>query len=197
MNCKDYEELLMRLPFNELSEEEAERLRKHLEVCEHCNAELRKNEAVYRLTQSLKASAPEDEKKAESIRNIINTLVPRPREPFRRLMPNRTVRWIINAAAIFLVGLFLVQQVEMKQRLRSLDAKITSSAVADPPPAREYAFPELTSLPEDRLILLIEEYEQVVSENQAILDYLLENHPEIYEKIKELSPEDISSVNEL
>jgi hypothetical protein len=36
-----------------------------------------------------------------------------------------------------------------------------------------------------------------VSENKAILDYLKENHPDIYEKIKELSSEGNSSVNEL
>ena len=158
MNCRDIEELLMQYAFDELSEEELDSIESHLEQCEHCTAELKKNQAVYRFTKKLRESAPYDKNRAGSISTIIKELDPAKQEPVYRLMPNRIVRWSTSAAAIFLVGLFLVQQVEMKQSLKNLEAKMHQRVNTASPLTTDYIIPEITSLSEDKIILLIKEY---------------------------------------
>lgn len=195
MECKDYQDLLIQLPYNELGEEETILLKDHLKSCEKCSAELKRNEQLFELTRKLGLHIPEDHEKQETINSILNK-IKHPEKPQTRQNINyRIIRVIINTAAIFLIGLFLFQQMEMKRNLENLNAKIQShkfsystndetteleiiSFIENPALQKHF------NIPEEQVLEIIKNYQQIKKENSAILEYLQSNYPEVYNELQ-------------
>lgn len=195
MECKDYQDLLIQLPYNELNEEETTLLKNHLKNCKKCSAELKRNEQLFELTRKLGIHIPEDHEKQETINSILNKIKPPEKLQTRQNINYRIIRVVINTAAIFLIGLFLFQQMEMKRNLESLNAKVQSrdnnslnnttkaeleitSLLTDP------AFQKHFNISEDQILEVIENYQEIKEENLAILKYLQINYPDVYKELQ-------------
>lgn len=185
MDCKDYQDLLIQLPYNELSKEETTLLRNHLDSCEKCLAELKRNEKLFEFTRQMSLIVPEDYEKQENINSILHKIKSPKKLQSPRRDNYRIIRIVINVAAVFLVGLFLIQQIEIKRNLASIQSKIE---VQDQVNQSQEGLPynrEFTSLSENQLELLVNEYDKLIKENSAILTYLKMNYPEIYQEIQQ------------
>ena len=185
MKCKDYQKLLVQLPYEELSQKEKVLLENHLKSCEKCNAELERNQQLFELTRKLRVSIPEDKDKENTIQSIFEEINMPQKIHHRQSVSYRTLRIIINTAAVFLIGLFLIQQIKIKRNLVSLQSKIETldqvNHYQDHIPNNR----ECINLSENQLELLVNEYDRLLKENSTILIYLKENYPEIYQEIQE------------
>jgi hypothetical protein len=192
MDCDTIRELLLQMPYNELGQEEKDRVRDHLKTCAACRNELRDHERVKEFSKTLHLSAPADDRRAESIHKILEAIN---REPQRedktrkiQMIPARNnlyriFRIVTNLAAVFLIGLFFYQQIEIKKNLENLQSIIDLQDKYSSEKKNPFTTIEFTSLPDDQIKLLIREYEKVLRENNNILTYLRINHPAIYREI--------------
>lgn len=195
MECKDYQDLLIQLPYNELDEEETILLKDHLKSCEKCSAELKRNVQLFELTRKLGAHIPEDHEKQETINSILNKVKSPEKLQTRQHINYRIIRVLINTAAVFLIGLFLFQQMEMKRNLESLNDKVQSHKYSYPNNDESIeleitSFLENTALqkhlniPEEQVLEIIKNYQQIKKENSAILEYLQSNYPEVFNELQ-------------
>ena len=190
MDCKAYQDLLIQLPYGELSKLEHDQLMSHVQECSSCTALLEENQFLYQFTEILSTKNPINSGKNESIANIlseINSLENHIRisqiRPFRKVSGLRFIRVLVNTAAVFLVGLFLIQQIEIKRNLRSLQSKIEMQNQVEQIQESPTYNKEFTGLSDHQLGLLVKEYDKLVKENSAIHSYLRKNYPEIYQEI--------------
>jgi hypothetical protein len=197
MDCKYYQDLLIQLPYNELSKEETTLLKNHLEVCDECREELEMNQNLSRFSKKLSTSVPVDETKEASINSILSEIYSSRKIRMLRINNYSMFRTITNAAAVFLIGLFLIQQIEIKRNLASLQSKIE---VQDQGTKSQNRIPnnrEFTSLSDNQLELLVNEYDKLIKENSAILTYLKMNYPEIYQEIQQRKSIEKKTTNNL
>lgn len=192
MDCKAYQNLLIQLPYSELSKSEHNQVMDHVKECNECATVLEKNQLLYQFTEKLRTKDPINPGKDESIDEIlsaINSLENQGRttqfRPFRKVSGLRIIRVLVNTAAVFLVGLFLIQQLEIKRNLQSLQSKIEVQNQIDQRHDPVLYEKEFASLSDNQLELLVKEYDKLIKENSAILSYLEKNYPEIYQEIQE------------
>ncbi len=193
MNCKYFRYLLMQLPYNELNKEETGLLESHLKECESCRAELKDNELINTFSNLLSESIPSDKNQQQSIQNILEKI----NSPHsRKDVPDKlegsvskpdliyhAFRMAINIAAVFLIGLFLLQQIEIKRKLENLQSKITEADKTVQQKKLPASIQDFNSLSDSQIELLIREYDELLKENSAIISYLKINYPEIYREI--------------
>lgn len=186
MDCKDYQDLLIQLPFNELNEEETAFLMNHLNSCEKCSAELKRNKQLVEFTRKLSLNVPENHEKHENIISILNETKSQSSLQYRKPANYRIIRIVINTAAVFLIGLFLFQQMEMKWNLENLNAKIENQNQTNFQNDLPISIKQFAQLDDNQIDRLLSEYEKLLKENKAIIEYLKLNHPEVYKKLKEM-----------
>lgn len=192
MDCKAYQDLLIRLPYGELSNLESNEVIDHVKECSECATVLEENQNLYHFTEKLSTKNPiniDQKKSIEKIVSEINSLENQTRtnqfRPLKKISGLRLVRILVNTAAVFLVGLFFIQQIEIKRNLVNLQAKIE---VQNQESHREDPIlygKEFTSLSDNQLEILVKEYDKLIKENSAILTYIQKNYPEIYQEIQE------------
>ena len=208
MKCKDYKNLLIQLPYNELSEEEAALLKDHLQHCEKCSSVLIKNKKLFELTERLSIPVPEDNEKQAALNSILYKIKQPKKLPSYQYINYRIIRIVINAAAVFLIGLFLFQQMEMKRNLESLNTKVQShsySLLKDHESIvmeitsnlKKPAFQKHLNISENQILELIENNKHLEEENDAILKYLQSNYPEVYDELQRQFMEKKSATRKL
>ncbi len=195
MNCKYFQDLLIQLPYHELNREEISLLENHLKGCETCRAELKDNEQLMEFSKILRESIPSDKNQQESIQHILKEINNSFYKPnFIRnigeitLKPNflfRAFQIAINVAALFLIGLFLIQQLEIKKELENLQSKIAIQGIMFRQKRLPVDIKEFTNLSDDQIEHLIKEYDELLKENSTILSFLRINYPEIYREIQQ------------
>lgn len=186
MECKDLQELLIQLPFNELNEEETALLKDHLNSCEKCSVELKRNKQLVEFTRKMSVIVPEDNKKQENINSILNEIKSPKKIQSRKPFNYRIIRIVINTAAVFLIGLFLFQQMEMKRNLENLNARIENQNQTNFQTDLPISIKQFTQLDDNQIKRLLSEYDKLLKENKAIIEYLRLHHPEVYQKLKEV-----------
>jgi hypothetical protein len=205
MECKDYQDLLIQLPFEELSPEEKALLENHLKSCDKCTAKLESNQQLFGLIKKLKTSIPEDNKKETNINSILKKINIPQKIWHQSNMRYRTLRIITNAAAVFLIGLFLFQQMEIKRNLKDLNERVVlqnfydnntndieiTSFLNDP------KLMEKLDVSENEVLELIDGYRSIQEERSAILNYLQINHPEVYKELQKIIEEDKYPIRKL
>ena len=186
MECNEYLDLLIQYPFNELEEVEAALLNDHLKSCEKCLAELKKYEQLFEFTGKISAMVPEDKEKQENINSILNKIKSPGKLQSRQPINYRIIRIVINTAAIFLIGLFLFQQMEIKRNLQNLNTRIENQYQNNLQNDIPVSIKEITRLDDRQIERLLLDYNRILKENKAILEYLKRNYPDIYMKLKEM-----------
>jgi hypothetical protein len=194
MDCKDFQELLIQFPYNELNKEETILLRNHLENCKNCSAELKRNEELSDITIKLRSYVPQDHEKKENIHSILSE-VKSSKKPHSRNSENfRLFRIIVNTAAVFLIGLFIFQQIEINRSLEQLNRKVESQNknesgddlykgikvgnwISNSSALKNY------ELSEDEVSELVRNYRLMQREQSIILQYLKENYPDVYNEL--------------
>jgi len=195
MNCKYFQNLLIQLSYHELNEEKIGLLENHLKICENCRAELKENEQLKVFSKILSKSVPNDKNQQESIRHILKEVdnsLSRPvaignieETNVKNNFIYRTFRIAINVAAVFLMGLFVFQQIEIKRDLENMHTKIDAQGIMNIQKKLPINMNEFISLSDDQVEVLIQEYDELLKENSAILTYLKINYPEIYREIQQ------------
>jgi hypothetical protein len=186
MDCKDYQDLLIQLPYNELDQQKTTLLKKHLESCERCAAEHESNQQLYEFTKKLSASVPVDEDRQTSIDTILDEIGHSKEIRDRKIISYRALKVVMNTAAVFLIGLFLFQQVEMKRNLENLNARIENQPQNNFQNNLPVSIKQFTQLDDNQIERLLSEYDKLLKENKAIIEYLKLNYPEVYKKLNEL-----------
>lgn len=195
MRCKDYQKLLVQLPYEELSQEEKVLLEDHLKSCEKCTAELLSFQQLFKFTRKLSTSIPKDKNKINTIESILKEISNPPRISHQQIIGYRPLQIIINSAAIFLIGLFLFQQVQIKRNLKDLNVRIEiqnhstsyNKSLNDIEIASylgESKLLEQLEISEDEILDLINDYKSLQEEKSAILNYLQNNYPEVYKELQ-------------
>ncbi len=194
MDCKYYQDLLIQLPYNELNQEETHLIENHLNSCEKCRAELEKNRLLYKFSQKLGNSFPQDENKQKNLDAILKKIESPHIKQDQQLKSYRLLRIVINAAAVFLIGLFLLQQMELRRNLDMLSSKVETQ-INSPSEIQLNDF-ELSSFLDDPGLLkqfnisekevteLINEYQSIQEEHSVIFKYLQNNYPEVYDELQ-------------
>ncbi len=194
MDCKYYQELLIQLPYDELNEEETELVENHLKSCGKCRTELEKNRQLFKFSQKLGTSLPQDENKQKTLDAILKKIESPHKKQDQQFTSYRILRIVINAAAVFLIGLFLVQQMEMKRNLDNLSVKVETQ-INSPSEIKSNEI-EFTSFLDDPGLLkqfnisekeiteLINEYQSIQEEHSVIFKYLQSNYPEVYDELQ-------------
>lgn len=194
MDCKYYQELLIQLPFGELNQEETELVESHLKTCEKCSSELEKNRQLFMFSQKLSAHLPEDTNKPGAIDAILKKIEPQQKRQDQPYSSYRIFQIVINAAAVFLIGLFLVQQMEMKQKLDTLNMKVETQ-IHSPSESKSNESELVSLLTESELLKqfkisekevseLINAYQSIQEEHAVIFKYLQSNYPEVYNELQ-------------
>ena len=208
MECKDFQELLIQFPYDELNEDEAKLLKDHLKSCEQCLAELKSNQQLFKFTSGLKLQTPGDSEKQKSIQAILNKLKIPQKTRSRQHVDYRIIRIALNTAAVFLIGLFVFQQIEIKRNLESLNTKVQTqenSLVKKNAPAeheitsylKDPAIQRQFNISENEFLELIENYQLMKEENLTILRYLQSNHPEVYYELQRKLKENKNPISKL
>lgn len=201
MACKEYEKRILQLGWNEAGNKDLSELKEHLETCASCRETLEKTGLASRLTQKLAANIPRDLQRQETIRNIIGKTgngENSRREPamIDRLAHSKFIRFTINAAAVFLIALYCYQQIGINKNLRQLRLKMETKTL-DRHRLVHRNFPgEYTGLSESQLDFLIESYDESLFGNREMLDFLKENHPRIYQKVRAKQKETTRNIYE-
>jgi hypothetical protein len=162
-------EPLLYLKEDELTAEELQMVKEHI----HENKE---SYDIWSQQNSLDAfvndykNIPIDYDKEELVTNIVNRL---PQQKAKKLefQSRDLAKWLINAAAVFLIGFFLYQQVEMKKSLNELNSRIESQAASNGKGTSADA------------ALYFKINNKSIEEKEEVLEYLKENYPEIYKEI--------------
>lgn len=204
MDCKEFQNLLIQLPYNELSQEESNVIDEHLKVCETCREILKENQLLYRINHKLKTSVPTNAYKKASIKDIIQKINSSENSKQKvyysgrigDLVRSRFFRIAINTAAVFLIALFCYQQIGIKRNLLTLNTKIESQT-RKTQQQLPISIKEFTSLTNSQLEQFLSEYDKILQENQAMLRYLRVNHPEIYRKVQQEEDARINRTHEL
>lgn len=195
MRCIDYQKLLVHLPYEELSQEEKVLLENHLKGCEKCTIELLRYEQLFKFSKKLSTSIPKDNNKENTIKSILKKTSNPPRISHQQKISYRPLQIIINSAAIFLIGLFLFQQVQIKRNLKDLNVRIEiqnhstsyNKSLNDIEIASflgESKLLEQLEISENEIVDLINDYKSLQEEKSAILNYLQNNHPEVYKELQ-------------
>ncbi len=195
MECKDYQDLLIQFLYEEISPEERVLLESHLKNCEKCTVELERNKQLFKLTRKLRTTIPKDEKKENTINSIFKEINAFQKIRHPQIISYRTLRIIINAAAVFLIGLFLIQQMQIKRNLKDLKVRIELQDYPDTKDIRANEIDivsfldnpkllEKLEITEEEVLELIDSYRSIQEEKSTILNYLRINHPEVYKELQ-------------
>jgi hypothetical protein len=206
MQCRDYKKLLIHYKMGELDNKKENLLAKHLKECETCREFQKEIKLLASVTEKLKKIEPYNEQKAESISLIMNRISrmkkPRLYKSNSRLknevsgIPITVFRYVLNSAAIFLLGLFIYQQIEIRKDIDQLKLKFKSSKTYSQGNCNLSSTMDYKSLIEayfnledknfsnEQLLELLEQHTALLKENTAILEYLMENYPGVYEEFK-------------
>ena len=204
MNCEAFEKWIYLYYEGELSPNEKEQLSAHLSVCKSCSEKLAKNLELKDLVIELRKTKPENSRAEEARNNILQRISLMPVQNYnnrgwkRNLIPgvaHPVFRMLSTAAAIFLLALFVRQQLEIKRELETLRVKMeqknrpdnltTSMSFNDSSLLllKDHAQLRISDINEEELGTFIEKNKRLIEENTFVLNYLRKNYPNIFKEI--------------
>ncbi len=201
MKCADYQELLYLKENSELTPEESELLLKHLQECPVCRNESAHRETHRQFADLLRKSSIEDQKRAGTIEKILASIETGSDEQMHIIPAKKNrlqyslISRILNIASIVLLGIFLLQQMDMRRKVSAMERELLER--------KERGIPGIESVNasrnfrnliegsdpgEDVIMELRKQYNEIhelQQENTALLIFIRQQYPEIYREFLE------------
>lgn len=206
MNCESFEKWIYLYKNGELTFAEKTRLNAHLSTCKTCSAKFGKIPELQSFLKKLKDVQPGNDK-AQEIKNNILQKISVSHDPnysiepiLRRrisLISHPVFRFITTAAAIFLLALFIRQQIEIKKELQILRSKLEQNDKTNKLNSGEvgnadfmlllknYSLFRNKDFSREEIMRFTKKNQQLIEDNEFILDYLQKNYPDIFNEIME------------
>ena len=204
MKCKKINPLIYLYKEGELTEPEKRKLHEHLATCNTCKQTVDEIGATDRFIKTIEPPVIKDPKElTDSIMDKIEgneyknqkTFLRWPVNPLQHFSSFSFLRMALNVAALFILGVFLYQQLIIQQKLDRMEQEVYNTH------SREI---QKLSFPENRLLKVFarkklkqhnisyeelqQAYEKLKNENAILWEILQEKYPEINEQITEKTP---------